>query len=213
MVLADLKLRPEAEEVLLKYTNKEAGKPSAVFQKVDLADWGQISSLWKAALETFPQIDIVCNGAGIYEPPESSFWHSPGISPLAQDREDANPGQYKTFAVNTAAPIRIAQIAIDYWLQNRHVQGNIIWIASLGAYVHSLHVPIYLASKAAIASFVRSVGVLKKHFGIRNAAICPGRVHVSNLHTSRWTKGRRILTVGCTRRPSSGMRAAPTSWA
>lgn len=177
VMLADLKLRPEAEEVLLKYTNKEAGKPSAVFQKVDLADWGQISSLWKAAFETFPQIDIVCNGAGIYEPPESSFWHAPGISPLAQDREDANPGQYKSFAVNTAAPIRVAQIAIDYWLQNRHVQGNIIWIASLGAYVHSLHVPIYLASKAAIASFVRSVGVLKKHFGIRNAAICPGRVH------------------------------------
>lgn len=66
MILADLRLRSEAEEVLLKYTSTEAGKPSAVFQKVDLADWGQISSLWKAALETFPQIDILCNGAGIY---------------------------------------------------------------------------------------------------------------------------------------------------
>lgn len=187
MILADLKLRPEAEEVLLKYKNTEAGKPSAVFQKVDLADWGQISSLWKAAFETFGQIDIVCNGAGIYEPPASSFWHPPGISSQAQDKEDSNPGQYKTFAVNTAAPIRIAQIAIDYWLQNRHVQGNILWIASLGAYVHSLHVPIYLASKAAITSFVRSVGVLNKHFGIRNAAICPGRVHVSDLYSPRTT--------------------------
>lgn len=177
--MADLKLRPEAEEVLLKYASTEAGEPSAIFQQVDLADWGQINSLWKAALEKFPQINIVCNGAGIYEPPESCFWNPPGISPLSQDSEDAKPGQYRSFAVNTAAPIRIAQIAIDYWLQNRHIQGNIIWVASLGAYVHGLHVPIYLASKAAIVSFVRSVAVLNKHFGIRNTAICPGRIHVS----------------------------------
>lgn len=181
MIIADLKLRPEAREVLLKYSNREAGEPSAVFQAVDLADWGQISSMWKAALQTFPQIDIVCNGAGIYEPPETSFWHPPGISSLAQDREDANPGQYNTFAVNTAAPIRIAQIAIDYWLQNRNIQGNLLWVASLGAYVHNIQSPMYFASKAAIVSFVRSLSVLKKQLGIRNAAVCPGTVHVSGV--------------------------------
>ncbi|KAK2613416.1 hypothetical protein N8I77_000333 [Diaporthe amygdali] len=177
VILADLKLRPEAEEVLSQYTNKAAGKPSAVFHKVDLADWAQISSLWNTALQTFPQIDIVCNGAGIYEPPETSFWNPPGISPLAQDREDANPGQYKSFAVNTAAPIRMAQIAIDYWLQNRHIQGNLLWVASLGGYVHNIQAPIYFATKAAIVSFVKSLSVLKKQLGIRNAAVCPGTVH------------------------------------
>lgn len=182
MILADLKLRPEAEEVLSQYTNKAAGKPSAVFHKVDLADWAQINSLWKAALQAFPQIDIVCNGAGIYEPPETSFWNPPGISPLAQDREDANPGQYKSFAVNTAAPIRMAQIAIDYWLQNRHIQGNLLWVASLGGYVHNIQAPIYFATKAAIVSFVKSLAVLKKQLGIRNAAVCPGTVHVSDVH-------------------------------
>ncbi|KAJ0117851.1 hypothetical protein J7T55_014301 [Diaporthe amygdali] len=178
VILADLKLRPEAEEVLSQYTNKAAGKPSAVFHKVDLANWAQISSLWNTALQTFPQIDIVCNGAGIYEPPETSFWNPPGISPLAQDREDANPGQYKSFAVNTAAPIRMAQIAIDYWLQNRHIQGNLLWVASLGGYVHNIQAPIYFATKAAIVSFVKSLAVLKKRLGIRNAAVCPGTVHV-----------------------------------
>lgn len=181
-MLVDLRLRPEAEEFLLKYPNIEARKPFAVFQKVDLADWGQISSMWKTALQTFPQVDIVCNGAGIYEPPETSFWHPPGVSTLAEDKEDANPGQYKTFAVNTASPIRIAQIAIDYWLQNRHVQGNLLWVASLGGYVHNIQSPVYFASKAAIVSFVRSLAVLKKQLGIRNAAVCPGTVHVSDAH-------------------------------
>ncbi|KAL1882810.1 hypothetical protein Daus18300_000448 [Diaporthe australafricana] len=173
VILADLRLRPEAEKVLLKYTTEEAGKPSAVFQQVDLADWSQISSLWKVALQRFPQIDIVCNGAGIYEPPETSFWNPP---------EDANPGQYKSFAVNTASPIRMAQIAIDYWLQNKHIQGNLLWVASLGGYVHNIQAPIYFSTKAAIVSFVRSLAVLKKQLGIRNAAVCPGTVHTPIFH-------------------------------
>lgn len=81
--------------------------------------------------------------------------------------------------MNTIAPIRLAQIAIDYWLQNRDIQGNLLWIASLGGYVHSMHTPLYFASKAAIVSMVKSLGGLKKEFGIRNAAVCPGAVYVS----------------------------------
>lgn len=180
VLLADLKLRPEAEEVVAKYTSAGESGPSALFHKVDLADWAQISSMWKFALQKFPRVDIVCNGAGIYEPPETSFWNPPGISPLAQDREDANPGQYKTLAVNTAGPIRLAQIALDYWLQNRNVEGNLLWVASMGGYVHNFQAPLYFASKAAIVSFVKSLALLKKELGIRNAAVCPGVVHVSN---------------------------------
>lgn len=135
--------------------------------------------MWATALETFPQVDIVCNGAGVYEPPSSCFWNAPGVSPLAQDPVDAKVGQYKTFAVNTTGPIRLVQIAIDYWLQNRNIEGNLLWIASLGGYVHSMHTPMYFASKAAIVSMVKSLGGLRKELGIRNAAVCPGAVYVS----------------------------------
>lgn len=157
----------------------EEGKPTALFYKVDLVDWAQISAMWDFALQSFPQVDIVCNGAGIYEPPDTSFWNPPGISPLSRDREDANPGQYRSFAINTAAPIRLAQIAVDYWLQNRHIEGNLLSVASMAGYVHSAHTPLYFASKAALVSFVRTLAVLKKLVGIRNAAVCPGLVHVS----------------------------------
>ncbi|KAG7047254.1 hypothetical protein JMJ77_0010608 [Colletotrichum scovillei] len=98
------------------------------------------------------------------------------------DPIDAKVGQYKTFAVNTTGPIRLAQIAIDYWLQNRNIEGNLLWIASLGGYVHSMHTPMYFASKAAIVSMVKSLGGLRKELGIRNAAVCPGAVYTPIFH-------------------------------
>jgi NAD(P)-dependent dehydrogenase (short-subunit alcohol dehydrogenase family) len=178
-VIADLKLRPEAEELVNKWATTEGGKPTVHFYKTDISDWAQISSLWDVALEKFGQIDIVCNGAGIYEPPSSTFWNPPGVSSLSEDKADGNPGVYKTFAVNALGPIRLAQIAMDYWLQNRNVQGNLLWVASCGGYLHSLQTPLYFASKAAIVSFVKSLSTVRKRFGIRNAAVCPGAVHVS----------------------------------
>jgi NAD(P)-dependent dehydrogenase (short-subunit alcohol dehydrogenase family) len=177
-MMADLRLRPEAETTLIKYTNTGSSAPSATFHKTDMSDWSQISSLWEITLKTFSRIDIVVNGAGLYEPPSSAFWYPAGISPLAEDPADAQVGQYKTFAVNTIGPIRLAQIAIDYWLENRDVKGNLLWIASVGGYVHSLQTPLYLASKAAIVSVVKSFARLRKDFGIRNSVVCPGVVYV-----------------------------------
>jgi NAD(P)-dependent dehydrogenase (short-subunit alcohol dehydrogenase family) len=180
VMMADLHLRPESEATLAKYSHppKDPESASAVFYKMDLSDWSQISSLWENALKTFGRVDIVVNGAGIYEPPSSTFWNPPGVSLLAEDQVDASVGQYKTFGVNTIGPIRLAQIAVDYWLDNRDVQGNLLWFASLGGYVHSLQTPLYFASKAAIISVVKSLAGLRKQLGIRNSAVCPGAVYV-----------------------------------
>ncbi|ORY67819.1 short chain dehydrogenase reductase [Pseudomassariella vexata] len=183
VIMADLCLRPEAEATAKQYFHPttEKSAPSAVFQKTDMSNWSEISSLWETALETFGRVDIVVNGAGIYEPPASSFWNPPG-TPLSEDTIDAQVGQYKTFAVNTTGPIRLAQIAINYWLNNRSVQGNLMWIASLAGYVHSVHAPMYFASKSAIISMVKSFAPLRKRLGIKNACICPGLVNTPIFH-------------------------------
>lgn len=93
--MADVKLRPEAEATVAHYSkeNVEKNVAYALFHQTDVSDWNQINSLWDTALQTFPQVDIVCNGAGLYEPPSSSFWNAPGISPLANDPVDAKIGQ------------------------------------------------------------------------------------------------------------------------
>ncbi|KPM38748.1 hypothetical protein AK830_g7799, partial [Neonectria ditissima] len=182
VMIADVKLTPDAEALVAKYASKDGAAPSVDFHKTDISDWAQISALWEKTLEKFGRVDILVNGAGVYEPPSSTFWNLPGVSPLAEDKVDASPGVYHTFSVNTMGPIRLAQIAIDYWLENRNVEGNLLWIASLGGYVHSLQTPLYFASKAAIVSFVRSLGQLRKRLGIRNAAVCPGAVYTPIFH-------------------------------
>lgn len=183
VIVADISLRPESRETISRYPYPPAqpGQPSALWIKTDMSDWSSISHLWNATLDTFGRIDMIVNGAGIYEPPSSTFWNLPGISPLAKDEPDAVVGQYNTFTVNTIGPIRLAQIAIHYWRENRHIQGNLLWFASVGAYVHSMQTPLYFASKSAIISVVKSLAPLRRELGIRNAAICPGATYVGLL--------------------------------
>jgi len=178
VVIADLALRPESEATVAEYPHPSpvSGNASAVFHRTDVANWGHLTNLWETALKTFGQVHIVVNGAGVYEPPWSSYWNPPGISPLSKDLVDAEVGTYRIFNINVTGPIRLSQIAIDYWLQNREVKGSLLWVSSMGAYVHTIHCPLYFAGKAAIVSFCKCLQGLKELAGIRNSVICPGVV-------------------------------------
>ncbi|KAI8965516.1 hypothetical protein F5Y11DRAFT_344392 [Daldinia sp. FL1419] len=189
VVLADLRLRPEAEQILEKYHHPASApnSPSAIFYLVDVANWKHLASLWETAIKSFGRVDIVVSSAGIYEPPSSSFWKPPGIYPQSRDPPDAAVGQYNTFAVNQIAPIRLAQIAIDYWTQHREIQGNYLAVGSMAAYLHSVETPFYMASKAALISFVKSLGALRDLFGIRVSAVCPGPV-LTPIFEPEWNK-------------------------
>ncbi|KAK8079177.1 hypothetical protein PG994_002984 [Apiospora phragmitis] len=161
VVLADLKLRPEAERLLQEYphpatpsdpdpsSSSSSSAPSTIFHPTDVTNWAQLNALWETAIVSFGRVDIVASVAGTYEPPSSSFWKPPGLAAESRDPPDAPRGQYQTFAVNQIAPIRLAQMALDYWTQHR---------------------------EAALVSFVKSLGALRDLFGIRIAAVCPGPV-------------------------------------
>lgn len=181
VVLADLKLRPEAESTLKKHAHppSQSGAPSAFFHTTDVTNWAQIQSLWDNTMQTFGRVDIIASVAGVYEPPSSSFWNPPGLSDESRDSADAAVGQYATISVNYVAPIRLAQLAIDYWTQHREFQGNFLAVASLAGYLHSIETPLYMSSKAGLISFVKSMGALRDICGIRFAALCPGAVLVS----------------------------------
>ncbi|RYP29309.1 hypothetical protein DL767_006770 [Monosporascus sp. MG133] len=156
VMIADLRLRPEAENTVNAYSHPpaEPGRPSAVFHRTDMSDWTHLISLREAALQTFGQIDIVVNGANMFEPPSSAFWHPPRIS--------NSPG--------------LAQIALDCWMENCHVEGNLMWIPSMTGYTHVMMMPLYYASKAAVVNFVKCLGSPRRILGIRNSCVCPGAV-------------------------------------
>ncbi|KAK2754912.1 nad-dependent 15-hydroxyprostaglandin dehydrogenase [Colletotrichum kahawae] len=173
VIFADIALRPEAEELIAKYPHPSKDEsPSAVYYKMDQSNWAQISETWEFALKTLGRVDLLCPGAGIWEPPTSSFWDLPGVSPLAKDDPNAVPGVYNIFAVNAMGPIRFAQIAIDYWLQNK-IAGNLIFVSSLSAYLPTIGTPLYNATKGALNSFTLSLAQMKARLGIRVASMCP----------------------------------------
>lgn len=70
VVMADLRLLPEAETTLQDYHQPPnvKDKPSATFFQIDLADWTQLQKLFDTTLEKYGTVNILVNGAGIYEP-------------------------------------------------------------------------------------------------------------------------------------------------
>jgi 3-hydroxybutyrate dehydrogenase len=67
VVIADLALRPEAEALVSQYPSTSSGA-KAIFQKTDVTDWAELKKMFEVAIAYFGGADIVCPGAGVYEP-------------------------------------------------------------------------------------------------------------------------------------------------
>jgi NAD(P)-dependent dehydrogenase (short-subunit alcohol dehydrogenase family) len=181
VLVGDLALRPEAQGLAATYPHPPPAqdKASLVFEKTDVASWPQISALWKKALDTFPRVDLVLPGAGIYEPPWSSFWQPPGVEGSAStDDPEADPGNYATFAINLIHPIRLSQLAIGYWTTNK-LPGCLLFLGSVGAYTQTIGTPYYYSSKAGLHGFIKSLASLRKRLNIRVMGFAPGATEVS----------------------------------
>ncbi|KAL7905269.1 hypothetical protein GGI35DRAFT_461261 [Trichoderma velutinum] len=181
VIIGDLRLTPEAEALINEFPHSKLGEgqPSALFHQTDVVSWPQLTALWERGLEAFSRIDIVIPGAGLYEPPWSSFWqpprtetnpHSPSL-----DLADGEPGHYAMLDVNLTAPIRLSQLAIGYWTQSR-LPGCIVHLGSIAGYISGPATPLYYATKHGIHGFVKSLGDLRDQLGIRISAIAPAPV-------------------------------------
>jgi NAD(P)-dependent dehydrogenase (short-subunit alcohol dehydrogenase family) len=72
VVIGDLSLRPEAQKLFDEY-NGDHG-PKALFVKTDVTSWSDLNHLFQKTEEQFGTFDIVCPGAGVFEPLFSGFW-------------------------------------------------------------------------------------------------------------------------------------------
>lgn len=68
VLFADLALRPEAQELVSNHANNSQSPAKAVFQKTDVRDWQQLDRMFHVASKEFEGADIVCPGAGVFEP-------------------------------------------------------------------------------------------------------------------------------------------------
>ncbi|KAI9715078.1 MAG: hypothetical protein M1812_006196 [Candelaria pacifica] len=184
VLFADLSLRPEAQEVVSAHTLGSPTSGRAVFQRTDVTDWMQLERMFEVAVQEFGVVDIVCPGAGVYEPSFSNFWHPPGSSPSI---DEPTSNQYTSLSINLTHPIRATQLAISHFLASSPQVSpsnpkSILHISSIAAQVSVLTSPIYCASKQAISGFVRSMALLEPRLGIRVTGVAPGVIK-----TPLWT--------------------------
>ncbi|KAB5576169.1 NAD-dependent 15-hydroxyprostaglandin dehydrogenase [Coniochaeta sp. 2T2.1] len=200
VLMADLSLRPEAETLLSEYSHPpllqdtRSSAPSAFFHRTNVTSWKDLSSLWGKAVSTFPSIDIVVPGAGIFEPRWSAFWKPPKTttnpdSP-STDRFDAEPGTYASLDVNLTHPIRLSQLAVAHWTQTK-TTGTLLHLSSTAGNDASIGTPLYYASKHGLNAFVRSLGYLRDETGIRVCAVAPGAVM-----TPMWDGDKEAIKSG-----------------
>ncbi|KAL8716405.1 MAG: hypothetical protein Q9220_000312 [cf. Caloplaca sp. 1 TL-2023] len=185
VVLADLALRPEAKDLVAAHSSPSPSSARAFFQETDVREWSQLERMFETAIREFGNVDIVCPGAGVYEPvrnspPFSSFWHPPGST---HSRDQQSSSRYAQLDINLTHPIRVTQLAIAHFLSRRSsasptspqpAVNHIIHISSIAGQVTPLLAPLYNASKHAISGFVRTLAPLDQEVGIRVTAVAPG---------------------------------------
>ena len=155
VVLADL------DEAGLQETAKlvTAAGAEAVAAATDVTRLDALQQMYRTADETFGQIDIVFNNAGIVSGP-----------PPFPDTDVARVKL--VLEIDLTSVIVSSQLAIQY--MRDHGGGVIVNTASTGGLNPYLADAPYAAAKAGVIMFSRSCGDLKDQAGIRVNAVCPG---------------------------------------
>lgn len=192
VAIADIALRPEAQELVDKHSAKEGNGPRAIFVKTDVTIWDDLTNAFEETEKEFGEADIVCPGAGVFEPHWSNFWHPPGSAKSKDPIHGTNGiGHYATLDINLTHPIRTTQLAIARWLNPSAGPASkvsvtnpkrVVHISSIAGQVPGFANPLYQASKHAISGFIRCMASLDD-LGIRVNGVAPGVIK-----TPLWTE-------------------------
>jgi meso-butanediol dehydrogenase / (S,S)-butanediol dehydrogenase / diacetyl reductase len=157
LVLTDINKKGLSEtEMLVKEQ-----KGSVVSKPADVSNESDVKALMELALETYGQIDILCNNAGI----TGEFF------PL--DQEDGADWQ-KVYSVNVLGAVYAVKHAAKH-MQARK-KGAIVNTASVAGIRSGAGTNAYSASKAAVINFTQSAACDLGGFNIRVNAVCPGLI-------------------------------------
>lgn len=139
----------------------------------DLTDKAFTDTLPRHAAEAMGGLDILVNNAGVIRR---------GIVTDASDEDFS-----LSFAVNVEAPFRLCRAAIP--IMAKVGGGAIVNMSSCWGLRPGPAHPIYVASKAALASLTQCLGRDHAHQGIRVNAVCPNEVDTSMLRTGFEIRG------------------------
>ena len=153
-------VRQDAIDAALE-TLKEFG-PVAGYV-TDISDRAQCDEMAKAVADTWGQIDILINNAGITKD--------------AQFYKMADADFYKVIEVNLFGTYNMSKAVVPYMMERRY--GKIVSAASIACIKGNFGQSNYAASKAAIMSFTRSLGRELGKYNINVNAIAPGFIRTA----------------------------------
>lgn len=139
----------------------------------DLTDPAYVDGLAQAASDALGSLDILINNAGII---------TRGDITTATDDDFR-----RTMAVNVEAPFRLCRAAIP--IMAAAGGGAIVNTSSCWGIRPGPGHPVYVMSKAAIASLTQCLGRDHAHQGIRVNAVCPNEVDTPMLRTGFSLRG------------------------
>lgn len=142
------------QETVQAIQDKES---EAIAVTADVSKDADVKNFIQKAIDTYGQIDILFNNAGIYAPGTVE----------ETDIEDWN----HSLDVNITALFLASKYAIPHLKESK---GNIINTASAGGIIGFPDAISYAATKGAVLSFTRAMAVDYAEEGVRVNAICPG---------------------------------------
>src|SRR6201987_5543106 len=181
---------------------KVAAEVGGLAVQVDVSDEASVQRMYLAAVERFGGIDVLYNNAGISPADDGSI--------LETDLEAGEGVQ----AVNTRGVYLCCKHGVSHLLERGG--GSVINVASFVALVGAATSQIsYTASKGAVLSLSRELGVEFARQGVRVNALCPGPVETTLLlriwgETPGAAERRLVpLPVGRMGQPRGVVNAAP----
>ena len=151
----------------------------AIAAPTDLSDVGACSALAPKAVESFGQLDVVCNVAGAFR-----FDHATAITPEIWDR---------IHGVNVRGPFFVIQSALPYLIQSA---GSVVNVASASAFLGHAYLTHYASSKAALVNLTKSLAMEYIHSPVRINAIAPGGINTAMTQLGSIPEGIDFQLVG-----------------
>lgn len=157
VVVADLNL--EGAEEVVKEIKGDGGQALAV--KVNVTSTSDLEMMVCSTIETFGQIDIVVNNAGIFDKYTNSL-------------ETTEQQWDLIFDINLKAIFRITNLVLPGMIERGN--GTFVNIASIAGLVAQMGGAAYTASKHGVIGYTKHVAAVYGEKGIKINAICPGTI-------------------------------------
>ncbi|MFD2701772.1 SDR family NAD(P)-dependent oxidoreductase [Paenibacillus shunpengii] len=157
VIVADMNL--EGAEQVAAQIKENGGQAAAV--KVNVTVLEDLSNMVEYTKNTFGQIDIVVNNAGIFDKYTNSL-------ETTEEQWDL------MFDINLKAIFRISNLVLPHMIERK--QGTIVNIASIAGLVAQMGGAAYTASKHGVIGYTKHLAAVYGKHNIKINAICPGTI-------------------------------------